>query len=930
MRSRSGGERWSGTDPNLRHAVLHLFDKIDEHMATTAPVPWDVHVVREGRADAFEALHQLAEECGVASGAEAPLRALVAGSASGDAEQSRRQLSQVLQLLETMTPPSAESAASHRVEAEDVRALVRALRASWDPGAPGAEVMAITGAHAILNIMRCGTADPAVQKEFVEAAGDEGALDLAVQWLEQHSNIDVAVAACCWLVAFLIQSEENLDRVMLTSSDDDDVRAERAQAVLDAFTGAIERHPESEQVVEGAVLALLSMSEHDAGVKAVAEYVGLEWCVQGLEWHAKNQTSSMGMKDAFGRLAYRIAQRHEVPSAKALVERDGLQRLAHVCLSNDEPPTSGQQGYPDDDESGSGAEAAALAAVDGQDEEAPSRQRHASVDFELPVAVSVVLVDTILGPSADQNVYIYEIFQGKERIWHVRKLFLDFSTLDKLLRPAAQQAGVQLPELPSRWTLGKTQTTIRDERAPRLQQYLQAAVCSAAIQDSPALSAFFAGAEAPIRPGGAESYQLGLAATMLVILHFPPSRHVLHADQEEWLPMVVGNMLRTMAYNVGSVLVQMVWTAALGVVASYTNGKHVVRKLHAADQILESMHVHGGSEDMQEIGCFSLCVATRGLRAEDGHITYGERGMAAALAALQRFPLHIDVCTGACAAVWAMAFKNNDVRDWAAQHGLFETLVQVLKNHPGEVKLLSHACVAIGNLAANHRGNQDQVGEVGGIEAVVDELRLHIAASAVCYTASSALHSALDNHEENSKRFQQCGGIALFEDIVVEHGDPKINRTVEEMMSVLMLDEDDLRPKCIFDEILQPPAAQEGLLGFMAKKLSGPKRPKGASRTVLKQWLESSFAFGIMREELRTPLIETLCDEAIYLHTIEPDTQVRFCTEAQVPSKTGIMAMMGCMDEDEGADDLTETISGWPLVLDQGACAISLDVPEAD
>ena len=918
IRSRSGGERWSGTDPNLRHAVLRLFDKIDTHINTTAPVPWDVHVVREGRDDAFGALVELAEESGVAGNADTPLRSLVAGPATGDAEQARRQLAQVLQLLETMTPLEA----AHRVGQEDVRDLVCALKVAEGADAPGAEVMAITGAHAVLNLMRCGTSEEAVQLEFVETAGEEGALDLAVGWLDKHCNIDVAVAASCWLVAFLVQSEANIDRMMLLSSHDDEARQQRTQEVLDLFTGAIERHPESEQVVEAAVLALLAMTGHEAGVMAVAEYVGLEWCVQGLEWHSSHQSSSMGMKDAFGRLAYRIAQCHQVPSAKALVERDGLRRLAAVCLSDDQPTLEQQPG------SGS---AAAMDAVAGQDKEeaAEPQQRRHGVDFELQDTISVVMVDIILGVSADQNVYICEVFQGNERIWHVRKMFLELSVLDKVLRPAAQLAGVQLPELPTRWTLGKSQAAVRDERAPRLQQYLQVVVGTEALADLPELAAFFEGAAAPIRPAGAESYQLGLAATMLVILHFPPSRHVLQADQEEWLPTVVGNMLRTMAYNVGSPLVQMVWTAALGVIASYTNGKHVVRKLGAADHILVSMEVHEGSEDTQEIGCFALCVATRGLRAEDGHIMYGERGMAAALTSLHRFPLNIDVCTGACAAVWAMAFKNNDVRDWAAQPGLFEMLVQVLKNHPGEVKLLSHACVAIGNLAANHRGNQDQVGEVGGIEAVVEELRLHIAHSAVCYTASSALHSALDNHEQNSKRFQQCGGIALFEDIVVEHQDPKINRTVEEMMSVLMLDEDDLRPKCIFDEILQPPAAAEGLLGFMAKKLSGLKRPKGAQRAKLKQWLESSFAFGIIREDLRTPLIETLCDEAVYLHTIEADTTTRFCTEAQLPSKTGIMAMMGMMDEEE-MDETVETVRGWPLVLDYGACGISMDEPDAD
>ena len=923
VRSRSGGERWSGTDPNLKQIVPRLLTKIDAHFDTFNPRPWDIHAVREGRPDAFEALEQLAGECGVAGTAESALRALLAGDRAGDAEQSRRQLSQVLQLLETVAPPDAASVATHRVGSEDVRALVRAIRASYNAGAAGAEVMAITGAHAILNIMKCGTSDPAVQKELVEAAGDEGALDLATQWLAKHSNIDVAVAACCWLVAFLSQSEKNLDRLMLVSSDDDEKRSQQTAKVLDAFTGSIEKHPESEQVVEGAVLALLALSEHEAGAKAVAENIGLEWCVQGLEWHAQNQSSSMGMKDAFGRLAYRIVQLQEVKTTKAFVDRDGLHRLVRVCMSNNAPPTAEKQGYPPENES-----RAAMATAGGRYIEPRQLQRCTRVDFELPVAVTVVLVDTVLSENAEQNLYIYEVFQGNQRIWHLRKTFLEFSVLDKLLRPAAQRAGVHLPELPSRWTLGKNEATVRDERAPRLKQYLQVAVCSAAIKDETALSEFFAGTEAPIRPDGAESYQLGLAATMLLILHFPPTHKILGADGEEWLPALVGNMLTTMSQNVGSVLVQMTWTAALGVVASYTSGKHVVRKLQAADEILQAMRVHDGCEAMLEVGCFSLCVATRGLRAEDGHIVYGERGMAAALAALQRFPMHIDVCTAACAAVWAFAFKNNDVRDWAAQHALFETLVEVLKNHPGEVKLLSHACVAIGNLAANHRVNQNRIGAVGGIEAIVEELRLHIAASAVCYTASSALSSALDKHEENSKRFQQCGGIALFEDIVVEHGDPKINRTVKEMMSGLIVDEIDLRPKCTFDEILEPPTTQEGLLGFVAKKLSGPKRPNKSQRSVLKQWLESSFAFGIMQEDLRSPLIEALCDDAIYLHTIEPEKEVRFRTEAQVPSKTGVLAMMGGM-ENADEDDCVESVCGWPLLFEHGVCGFRRDEPEA-
>eukprot|EP01050_Picozoa_sp_SAG11_P002300 SAG11_NODE_114_length_16040_cov_10.050875_12_plen_224_part_00 len=68
----------------------------------------------------------------------------------------------------------------------------------------------------------------------------------------------------------------------------------------------------------------------------------------------------------------------------------------------------------------------------------------------------------------------------------------------------------------------------------------------------------------------------------------------------------------------------------------------------------------------------------------------------------------------------------------------------------------------------------------------MDELRLHVASSSVCYTASSALHSALDGHEANSARFVECGGLALFEDIVTEHDDEKINSTVEKMMSALV------------------------------------------------------------------------------------------------------------------------------------------------
>lgn len=189
----------------------------------------------------------------------------------------------------------------------------------------------------------------------------------------------------------------------------------------------------------------------------------------------------------------------------------------------------------------------------------------------------------------------------------------------------------------------------------------------------------------------------------------------------------------------------------------------------------------------------------------------------------------------------------------------------MLRNHPGEVHLLSHACVAIGNLAANYRPNQDLLGVAGGIEAVVDELRLHVASSSVCYTASAALHSALDGHPSNSAKFVECGGLALFEDIVVEHDDAKINATVEKMMSALSLADPRHRQLSwsIFDPIEQRPADWDKLsaastaaapvadtqvaaagaeLGKLASKwfgLGGPKRPKGAVRTAIRQLLQS-------------------------------------------------------------------------------------------
>ena len=133
--------------------------------------------------------------------------------------------------------------------------------------------------------------------------------------------------------------------------------------------------------------------------------------------------SSMAMKDAFGRLAYRIAQHATDNKAhKPFVEQDGLQRVVSVCLANDlrEPAAGAAAG-------GDGAEGAEGTEV----EERAARKRRQSVDFNLRAAVSVVWVDTITS-AEDHVVYIYEVFQGSERIWHIRKQFLEFSTLDKV------------------------------------------------------------------------------------------------------------------------------------------------------------------------------------------------------------------------------------------------------------------------------------------------------------------------------------------------------------------------------------------------------------------------------------------------------------------------------------------------------------------
>jgi hypothetical protein len=62
------------------------------------------------------------------------------------------------------------------------------------------------------------------------------------------------------------------------------------------------------------------------------------------------------------------------------------------------------------------------------------------------------------------------------------------------------------------------------------QDYLVAVLCEPELQMAPLLVDFFSGAETPPRPGGEESFQVGLAGAVLVICHHPPKKDMLQVN----------------------------------------------------------------------------------------------------------------------------------------------------------------------------------------------------------------------------------------------------------------------------------------------------------------------------------------------------------------------------------------------------------------
>jgi hypothetical protein len=110
------------------------------------------------------------------------------------------------------------------------------LRASNLADQHGAEVQAIAGAHALVNIIRCSSREAEARLVFVEVACEEGALELALGWLDKYANIDVAVASSCWLAAYLIQSAKNLQCFTQEAVDTGDTQVEH---MLKLFVAAL-------------------------------------------------------------------------------------------------------------------------------------------------------------------------------------------------------------------------------------------------------------------------------------------------------------------------------------------------------------------------------------------------------------------------------------------------------------------------------------------------------------------------------------------------------------------------------------------------------------------------------------------------------------------------------------------------------------------
>jgi hypothetical protein len=447
-------------------------------------------------------------------------------------------------------------------------------------------VQAISGAHALLNCIRCsgelppaapspggspsagpppaadliGFGAPAPEAEapwpgeargaaaYADVLGDRGVVALAFSWLGKYKHIDVAVSAVFWLTSALLRTPANMARLATpgaaaASAGGGEGGAGRLPEVLGSIIEATALHAASEQVMEGAVLTLLAAAEHGGAHDAsalLAKEVGVGWCLQGLQ-HS-GHPAAIGLKDALGRLCFRMVR---ADAGAAFVANRGLLRLVDACLACDKASAAlSREGLPaSPPRAADGAPADVFGGVRPEDAAAAG-------------SLSVVDYDTRAGEGGELT-YVYEVFRGEERVYHLAKTYDQFCELDKRLRRRAAGLGLALAPLPSRWTFGKADTFV-GERRQALQKYLWAALIEPGLRTAPSLLDFLADSASPLRPELEESYLFGVAAAVLATLHHPPNKQPLvPSDAAEF----VGKVGRTMRHNVGSELVQRVWAA---------------------------------------------------------------------------------------------------------------------------------------------------------------------------------------------------------------------------------------------------------------------------------------------------------------------------------------------------------------------------------
>ena len=246
----------------------------------------------------------------------------------------------------------------------------------------------------------------------------------------------------------------------------------------------------------------------------------------------------------------------------------------------------------------------------------------------------------------------------RRQVMRLTKTYEEFCDLDRRLRRVALTlVGLKLPAMPSRW--GLQQPGGGDGLRTALQHYLWVAVTNAPLQDAAVLQAFLSDGPWPVEID--EEYQVGLLAAVLAVLHRPPLA-CKQPLQAEWLDEFVEKALSTMSHNADSEVAQRGWLTILGVMSSYEGTKPCLLSMGAIGCILDALHVHFASGRVQAVGCWTLCVISRGLDSAANPLPNGAGVMEGCLLALTAYPYDIDVCTGGCATVWAMAYKNPEVQ----------------------------------------------------------------------------------------------------------------------------------------------------------------------------------------------------------------------------------------------------------------------------